>query len=549
MFDDGSRKRFDPGFLSHEAAGFLNPQLPAIAPVPPLDPNDPDAADPKEDGSRKSQFIDSGTSASDNGGYFGSISANYFSIPENQGADAIVPIPGNMFGYQLSDSMIPMTITYYTEANEVGGESDGVLAIWDGTNWRGGVDGVRTISFDADDNIVLTKVPGAEDPFAIVPPATLEQWAAKPLGLEIAGDTPEDAGFVRYSADLSDDLSGLNTDFFIYVNDSLLDENGVLKHDSITLRVTATSVEKLGLPGAVGATDPDWMVDGENNAPILASYMPADGTPTPVAINDLATTVVGEEVTISILENDIFNGAMLVDKNGDAPSNVTITSINVSNLPAGANLNTDNEIVITPTATGNITFTYTVTVAIDDGSGSVTSETSNEAVVTIVVNPKAVPDQPVANNDSAVTFIDTPITIDVLANDELNKQSPAATVIVSIELDPANGVAVVNADNRVTYTPNLGYVGTDTAKAIDRFLYTVSVDGVESNTALISVEVAPIPVVDEPVDEPAATSTYSSSSSSGCSVGEKGAPFDPLLPLMTLLALAGLLMRRKAQNV
>jgi gliding motility-associated-like protein len=60
--------------------------------------------------------------------------------------------------------------------------------------------------------------------------------------------------------------------------------------------------------------------------------------------------------------------------------------------------------------------------------------------------------------DVDTTIINTPITVDVLANDILPY---AADTTVTIAKTPANGTAVVNANNTVTYTPNAGFKGTE----------------------------------------------------------------------------------------
>ena len=65
---------------------------------------------------------------------------------------------------------------------------------------------------------------------------------------------------------------------------------------------------------------------------------------------------------------------------------------------------------------------------------------------------------PVANNDSASTAPNTPVTVNVLANDTDPDNDPLTVTGAST---PAHGTAVVNADNTVTYTPTAGYSGPD----------------------------------------------------------------------------------------
>ncbi|MFD1343707.1 Ig-like domain-containing protein [Litorisediminicola beolgyonensis] len=86
-------------------------------------------------------------------------------------------------------------------------------------------------------------------------------------------------------------------------------------------------------------------------------------------------------------------------------------------------------------------------------------DTANQTAFTVEVN--AVLPQTVA--DTASTLIDTPVTIDVTANDLAGNATG-----VAIASGPGNGTAVVNDDLTVSYTPASGFVGTDS------FTYTAS---------------------------------------------------------------------------
>ena len=96
---------------------------------------------------------------------------------------------------------------------------------------------------------------------------------------------------------------------------------------------------------------------------------------------------------------------------------------------------------------------------------------------------------PVAVPDTVTTLEDTPITINVLAND-----TNAAGGSVSIVAAPVRGTAVVNLDGTVTYTPNLNLNGADA------FTYTVTVGPQVSLPAQVLVNVTP--VNDPPVANP-----------------------------------------------
>jgi hypothetical protein len=494
LFDTGERERFEPGFFDDEAGGLFPPQ--------------DTSGDPE-----KSPFIFSGTTANLNGS-FGAITPNHFSMVDAQAMGTTLA-PG-VFGYVLSDSLAPFVIARYDEGNPEG-ESDAVEAWWDGSDWRYGLAGDTS----------------GLNPFGVVPDSQLEQWAAKLLGIDPGQlDDP-----VRYDAILGDDFATQNMDVFIYISEGILNDEGAPKFDNITLRVTGVSTSEAGLATTdLGNNLPAWTIETgdpaspyDNNAPTLASYAPDTGVP--VALNDLETMFENdtsspfyepgaETKNIAVLANDLLDGELLLG------SGATITNVTITDQTSGtAVLQGDNTVDFTPDVgfTGLASFTYTV--SIDDGAGG--TETSNEATVAIRVNPYPDPDAPVAANDSAVTFKNTPVTIDVLANDTL----PVGDAVVAILDEPLTGSAVVE-NGEVVYTPATNFVG------LDRFTYTVTSNGKVSNAALITVRVDAPPVVPPP---PKGSGTIF-----GCSYNP-GAPFDPTLPLLALAAIAGLAYRKRGQ--
>ena len=69
----------------------------------------------------------------------------------------------------------------------------------------------------------------------------------------------------------------------------------------------------------------------------------------------------------------------------------------------------------------------------------------------------------VASNYSVSTPENVPVTVNVLANDYClvsGLQCPDGTYTQSVT-QPKAGIAVINKDNTVTYTPNNGFVGSD----------------------------------------------------------------------------------------
>ena len=207
-------------------------------------------------------------------------------------------------------------------------------------------------------------------------------------------------------------------------------------------------------------------------------------TTPPTANNDTATTTVNTPVLIAVLANDVAASGNPIDpksvKVGTKPSNGSVTVLS------------NGQIRYTPKTgfTGPDTFTYTV-------KGNNGDAKSNVATVTVTVQPANV--APVANNDSASTTVNTPVLINVVANDtDANGNlDPASVAIVT---PPANGTAVPNGSGGVTYTPNTGFFGTDT------FTYNVKdTQGATSNTATVTVGVNAAPTANAGPDANAVT--------------------------------------------
>jgi hypothetical protein len=179
----------------------------------------------------------------------------------------------------------------------------------------------------------------------------------------------------------------------------------------------------------------------------------------PTANNDAATTIAGVPVTVNVLANDTDPDSAI------NPATVTIAAP-PANGTAAVNSATGT-ITYTPAAgfSGTDTFRYTVN---DTFAG-----VSNQATVT--VNMSAAP---IAVNDSAITNVAASVVINVLANDLV--AGPATVTITA----PSIGTAGVNGTTgAVTYTPPATFAGTAT------FTYRVSVGGISSNIATVTVKV------------------------------------------------------------
>jgi len=183
----------------------------------------------------------------------------------------------------------------------------------------------------------------------------------------------------------------------------------------------------------------------------------------PVAQNDQASTAFATPVIVTVLANDS-------DPNHFA---LTVTSIAVTPAHGTAQINGDNTITYTPAPaySGGDQFSY----AISNGHGGTAS-----AQVTVSV---VAPPPPVAQNDSATTPFQKPVTIAVLANDNDPSGLPLSVTQTTV---PTSGTVAINANNTISYTPAPGFEGNAT------FNYTVS-NGHGTASATVTVGVLPPP--------------------------------------------------------
>ena len=112
---------------------------------------------------------------------------------------------------------------------------------------------------------------------------------------------------------------------------------------------------------------------------------------------------------------------------------------------------------------------------------------SNVATVTISVNEVGVNHPPVAVDDSYSTQQDSVLSIavpGVLGNDS-DVDGDALTAV--LDTDPMYGVVSLNANGSFDYTPDAGFIGTDS------FTYVANDGELDSNIATVTIEVSAIP--------------------------------------------------------
>ncbi|MVN92686.1 CshA/CshB family fibrillar adhesin-related protein [Mucilaginibacter aquatilis] len=207
----------------------------------------------------------------------------------------------------------------------------------------------------------------------------------------------------------------------------------------------------------------------------------------------VAITAAPPTGAISLTKTGVFNSYFItytfeIRNTGSA----VINSVNLTDIKLGLNNSTITLPVggLQPGGVVNYSLNYTLTQA-DKDAGIV----RNNAIVNAVdaggnplTSPASVetsfPKSPVATNDADFTGVNTPVTVNVLGNDNsgnstFNQQS------IEIISQPANGRVVIGGNGTVTYTPNTGYAGTDV------FTYRVrDLNGYYTNVATVTINIS-----------------------------------------------------------
>jgi len=97
------------------------------------------------------------------------------------------------------------------------------------------------------------------------------------------------------------------------------------------------------------------------------------------------------------------------------------------------------------------------------------------------------PALPLANPDAVTVLEDSPATpIAVLANDTMSGSELPLGAVVTLVAPPLLGTAVVNLDQTISYTPN------PNSNLPDGFQYSVTLNGIVSNVAGVTITVTPV---------------------------------------------------------
>lgn len=198
--------------------------------------------------------------------------------------------------------------------------------------------------------------------------------------------------------------------------------------------------------------------EGADTATAIVTVRLVNVPPSPVADN--LTVAEGGTATLDLLANDIDNDA----------DPLTITAVGTADNGV-VEIVSSSVVRYTPNAgfTGSDRFSYTVSDSLVEAQGEVT-------VVVTDVNGG-----PTAVADAASTNENTPVSIQVLANDT---DPDGDELTVTIAVPAGDGEAAANSEGEVVYTPDTDFVGVDT------FRYQIADGAGETSIATVTVTVS-----------------------------------------------------------
>jgi len=216
------------------------------------------------------------------------------------------------------------------------------------------------------------------------------------------------------------------------------------------------------LGGGYGSSSDSSAVSAGDNPDVLVTNAP------PVAVNDTAATLQNVPVAVAVLDND-----------WDPDDNIDPASVTVVTPPGHGSIDgvsAAGVITYAPDAgyAGADTFRYEVC----DTVGQCSRADVSMTVSTVPLNP------PTARPDGATTAEETPVAIDVLANDSAGAGASLVPSTTAVIVPPTSGSTAVDlATGVITYSPTGYFYGSDA------FLYQVCDNHGLCDSALVSVEV------------------------------------------------------------
>jgi VCBS repeat-containing protein len=260
------------------------------------------------------------------------------------------------------------------------------------------------------------------------------------------------------------------------------------------------------------------------NGPDSFTYTATDGT-----LSDTAT--------VSITVNSVNDAPVAVDDGlASVPANHTLDRSAMNGvLSNDSDVETDRKdltaVLVTDPSNGTVDLHEDGSYSYEPDSGfegldsftyKANDGTLDSNTATVSINVHGVNNQPAANDDSATTDEDTPLTVPapgLLFNDSDGDDDTITPTKLS---NPAHGTATVNTDGSYTYTPTADFSGTDS------FTYQVSDGDLDSDPATVTITVDPIDDLPTATDDDRAVSEDSGATNLNVRSNDDDVDADPI---------------------
>ena len=356
----------------------------------------------------------------------------------------------------------------YTPAANYNGPDSFVVQVSDG---NGGA-ATKTVSFTV---LAANDAPLAED----VDTTTAEDTPILVDVLALASDVDADAALNKdptipaASKTLSIDPAGFS---------GVEHGTAVIVSDGGTTKIKFTPAANWNGLESFNYTVTDGL-GAQATARISLAVTPVNDAPTAVA--DSITTAEDTAITVDVLANDTdVDESTVLNTYPGATLNEQLEVVSLAGVDNGTAEITSNHVVFHPNLNwhGDESFQYTI----QDASGA-------QATATVAITVVSVNDAPIAKRDTATTQEDTPVVINVLANDiDVDTVTDPEVLTITAVSDVTGGNAIISADGKTIL-----YIPTENKNGTFGFNYTVR--DVAGATSSAVVEVAVTPINDAPI--------------------------------------------------
>ncbi|NCQ69135.1 MAG: tandem-95 repeat protein [Microcystis aeruginosa W13-16] len=302
----------------------------------------------------------------------------------------------------------------------------------------------------------------------------------------------------------------INLSTFDYTDITLQRNNGEnLINDAVTVEyLSGTTYRIKGLTELTTTTGNYQLTVNSNTLQDLAGNSgDAAKTATFAIITPTNNPPIAQDDALATNEDTIVTGNVLINNGSGADSDpdkdsLTVTAVNSNTANVGTQIILSSGALLTLNTNGTLTYnpngqfealkngeitTDSFTYTLSDGNGG-----TDTATVTATIT--GVNDAPVANPDSYILDEDNTLTINTPGVKGNDTDAENDSLTVNLVSTVAKGILTLNPEGSFNYTPNTGFVGTDS------FTYKVNDGLADSNITTVTLTVNPIN--DAPVANP-----------------------------------------------